>query len=120
MADAHAQEHDADLANGTSMQPLGVLRQVCVATPAFAGHWFGDGFSLDAVKLAPAVVAEPGLLASFLARQLNFPYPSLLALGDKDLAHFGKEESRINSWRQSVQLRHSGQPKCSTNMASGP
>lgn len=65
----------------TSMTPLGTLRHVCVATPVFAGHWFGDGFSAEAVQLAPAVVGQHGLLARFLAEQLNlreaFPHHTL-------------------------------------------
>jgi LysR family transcriptional regulator (chromosome initiation inhibitor) len=32
-----------DAAAATSVTPLGTLRYVCVATPVFAGHWFGDG-----------------------------------------------------------------------------
>lgn len=65
----------------TSMTPLGTLRHVCVATPVFAGHWFGDGFSREAVQLAPAVVGQYSLLARFLAEQLKldtpFPHHSL-------------------------------------------
>jgi len=65
----------------TSMTPLGTLRHVCVATPVFAGHWFGDGFSSEAVQLAPAVVGQYSLLARFLAEQLKldapFPHHSL-------------------------------------------
>jgi LysR family transcriptional regulator (chromosome initiation inhibitor) len=56
---------------------LGALRYVCVATPVFAGHWFGDGFSADAVALAPAVCSDRQLLARFLRQQLdlNGPFP---------------------------------------------
>ena len=61
----------AEGANGTSATPLGLLRYSCVATPAFAGHWFGDGFSLEAVKLAPAVVSERMLLARYLAQHFG-------------------------------------------------
>ena len=66
-----------DAAAATSVTPLGTLRYVCVATPVFAGHWFGDGFSAEAVQLAPAVVGQHGLLARFLAEQLNMrePFP---------------------------------------------
>ncbi len=70
-----------DAAAATSVTPLGMLRYVCVATPVFAGHWFGDGFSAEAVQLAPAVVGQHGLLARFLAEQLNlreaFPHHTL-------------------------------------------
>ena len=41
---------------GTTSTPLGVMRYVCVAAPAFAAHWFGDGFSPEAVLRAPALV----------------------------------------------------------------
>ncbi|PHV30687.1 chromosome replication initiation inhibitor protein [Janthinobacterium sp. BJB312] len=66
-----------DAAAATSVTPLGTLRYVCVATPMFAGHWFGDGFIAEAVQLAPAVVGQHGLLARFLAEQLNLrePFP---------------------------------------------
>lgn len=66
-----------DAAAATSVTPLGTLRYVCVATPMFAGHWFGDGFSAEAVQLAPAVVGQHGLLARFLAEQLSMrePFP---------------------------------------------
>ena len=70
-----------DAAAATSVTPLGTQRYVCVATPMFAGHWFGDGFSAEAVQLAPAVVGQHGLLARFLAEQLNlreaFPHHTL-------------------------------------------
>ena len=66
-----------DAAAATSVTPLGSLRYVCVATPTFAGHWFGDGFSAEAAQLAPAVVGQHGLLARFLAQQLQLraPFP---------------------------------------------
>jgi LysR family transcriptional regulator, chromosome initiation inhibitor len=61
-----------DIANGTSMTRLGTMRYQCVATPAFAAHWFGDGFIVDAVQLAPAVVSERKLLGRFLQQELGF------------------------------------------------
>lgn len=66
-----------DATAATSVTPLGTLRYVCVATPVFAGHWFGDGFIAEAVQLAPAVVGQHGLLARFLAEQLSMrePFP---------------------------------------------
>lgn len=66
-----------DAAAATSVTPLGTLRYVCVATPVFAGHWFGDGFIAEAVQLAPAVVGQHSLLARFLAEQLSMrePFP---------------------------------------------
>jgi LysR family transcriptional regulator (chromosome initiation inhibitor) len=70
-----------DAAVGTSATPLGRLRYTCVATPAFAGHWFGDGFIADAVALAPAVVSERKQLARFLAQEFGgevaFPHHTM-------------------------------------------
>jgi len=80
-----------DGAHGTSSTALGTLRYVCVATPAFARHWFGDGFSADAVRLAPAAQRDPRLLARFLAQHLAlegaFPHHSLT--GALDAIHAG-------------------------------
>jgi len=63
--------------NGPDITPLGRLRHVCVATPAFVAHWFGDGFSADAARLAPAVTSDHALMTQFLADTLEFrgPYP---------------------------------------------
>ncbi|HAT30468.1 MAG TPA: chromosome replication initiation inhibitor protein [Janthinobacterium sp.] len=80
-------EAQADAA--TSVTALGLMRYVCVATPQFAGHWFGDGFSLEALQLAPAAVSDRRLLARFLQQELDlrgtFPHHSIPvsgALGD--------------------------------------
>jgi LysR family transcriptional regulator (chromosome initiation inhibitor) len=72
-ADGHVEPH----ANGPEITPLGTMRYVCVATPLFAGHWFGDGLSAEAVRLTPAVVSDPDLMAQFLreALDLNGSYP---------------------------------------------
>ena len=71
------------------MTALGTLRHVCVATPAFAGHWFGEGVSGDAVQLAPAIVSERELMTRWLADAAGirggFPHhtlPSPSALAD--------------------------------------
>ncbi|MBV6320891.1 ArgP/LysG family DNA-binding transcriptional regulator [Duganella violaceipulchra] len=74
---AVAQEHPDQHANGPDVTPLGKMRYVCVATPAFAGHWFGDGFSLEAARLAPAVVSDQDMMSGFLhtVLELNGPYP---------------------------------------------
>jgi len=63
--------------HGPAVTPLGLMRYVCVATPAFAGHWFGDGFSAEAVALAPAVLSDRALMTRFLARSLDVhtPFP---------------------------------------------
>ncbi|KQQ31035.1 chromosome replication initiation inhibitor protein [Duganella sp. Leaf126] len=62
---------------GPSVTPLGVMRYVCVATPAFAGHWFGDGFAADAALLAPAMTLDADMTAGFLRDVLDLkgPYP---------------------------------------------
>jgi LysR family transcriptional regulator (chromosome initiation inhibitor) len=72
-ADGHGEQH----ANGPEITPLGKMRYVCVATPLFAGHWFGDGFSAEAVRLTPAVVSDQDMMADFLRAvlDLNGPYP---------------------------------------------
>ncbi len=72
-----AADDQRDSANGTSRTVLGALRYVCVATPVFAGHWFGDGMSHAALRLAPAVVSTDKLLARFLATHLALagPFP---------------------------------------------
>ena len=74
---AAAQPHGEHAANGPEVTPLGKLRYVCVATPVFAGHWFGDGFSAEAARLAPAVVCDRDMMAGFLreALDLDGPYP---------------------------------------------
>jgi LysR family transcriptional regulator (chromosome initiation inhibitor) len=68
----------AELGGGTSSTPLGLMRYVCVATKGFAAHWFGDGFSLEAARLAPAAVSPSNFLAVYLGQQLglrgSFPH----------------------------------------------
>lgn len=68
-------------ASGPDITALGQLRYVCVATPAFAAHWFGDGFSVEAARLAPAIVGDAELMASFLHRTLGlqgaYPHHSM-------------------------------------------
>lgn len=61
-----------DALAATTVTPLGSMRYVCVATPLFAARWFGDGFSADAVALAPAVVSQYELLARFLDETLAY------------------------------------------------
>jgi len=68
-------EVPAPAAAGSSSMPLGAMRYVCVAAPAFAGHWFGDGFSVEALALAPAVVHDRDLMARFLAREAGYARP---------------------------------------------
>jgi LysR family transcriptional regulator (chromosome initiation inhibitor) len=59
-------------ANGPQMTPLGRMRYVCVATEAFANHWFGDGFLEEAVQLAPAVVSDRDMMSGFLQQVLGW------------------------------------------------
>jgi LysR family transcriptional regulator (chromosome initiation inhibitor) len=59
-------------ANGPQVTPLGSMRYVCVATKAFANHWFGDGFITDAVQLAPAVVCDRDMMGGFLQQVLEW------------------------------------------------
>lgn len=65
-------EDDGSEVKGATVTPLGALRYVAVATPQFAAHWFGDGFSSAAVQLAPAVTHERDLTARFLAEHQAF------------------------------------------------
>lgn len=58
-------------AQGTAITALGLMRYSCVATPGFARHWFGDGFTAEAVALAPAVTGERNLLARYLAQRFG-------------------------------------------------
>ncbi|NVM77005.1 LysR family transcriptional regulator (chromosome initiation inhibitor) [Duganella sp. SG902] len=64
-------------ANGPQITPLGRMRYVCVATKAFANHWFGDGFLIEAARLAPAVVDDRDMMAGFLHEvlELRGAYP---------------------------------------------
>jgi len=75
---ASTSELPAEIAAAAStVTELGWMRYVCVATPVFAGHWFGDGMSAAAVQLAPAVLDERRLLARFLEQELHLqgPFP---------------------------------------------
>lgn len=58
-------------ANGPQVMPLGRMRYVCVASKAFANHWFGDGFLIEAARLAPAVVSDRDMMAGFLHQVLD-------------------------------------------------
>ncbi|MFC0167468.1 ArgP/LysG family DNA-binding transcriptional regulator [Pseudoduganella danionis] len=73
--------HGALPASGADVTPLGKLRYVCVATPAFAAHWFGDGFSIEAARLAPAIVSDAELMAGYLHQTLglqgSYPHHSM-------------------------------------------
>lgn len=62
---------DDEHLGGPTVTPLGVMRYVCVATPVFAGHWFGDGFVAEAAQLAPAVTVDVDMTAGFLRDVLD-------------------------------------------------
>jgi LysR family transcriptional regulator (chromosome initiation inhibitor) len=40
---------------GTTSTPLGIMRYLCVASPAFAARWFPDGMTATAVQQAPVL-----------------------------------------------------------------
>jgi LysR family transcriptional regulator (chromosome initiation inhibitor) len=49
---------DAEPVPGCSSSPLGSMRYRCMAAPAFAARWFGDGVSTAALAVAPVVVFD--------------------------------------------------------------
>jgi LysR family transcriptional regulator (chromosome initiation inhibitor) len=59
------------------------MRYRCVASPAFAQRWFGDGLSADTVRLAPGLNFDrkDKLLERFIGRHTGhtgrYPYHSL-------------------------------------------
>ncbi|MET3134574.1 LysR family transcriptional regulator (chromosome initiation inhibitor) [Oxalobacteraceae bacterium GrIS 1.11] len=71
------------LVAGTTATPLGVMRYVCAAAPAFARRWFGAGFTPDAVLRAPALIfnRRDTLHRRYLAHRLGmaqaFPHHAL-------------------------------------------
>jgi LysR family transcriptional regulator (chromosome initiation inhibitor) len=74
---ARAEGGALSVGGGASVTPLGAVRYVCVASDAFARHWFGDGLLPQALALAPALVHEPELMARFLAHERDYrkPFP---------------------------------------------
>lgn len=62
-----------ELVAGTTMTSLGVMRYLCVASPAFAARWFKDGFTAEAVRQAPALVYDrkDTLHSRYLSHQLG-------------------------------------------------
>ncbi|MBV7537474.1 LysR family transcriptional regulator ArgP [Duganella sp. sic0402] len=40
---------------GTTVTPLGIMRYLCVTSPAFAARWFANGMTAQAVQRAPAL-----------------------------------------------------------------
>lgn len=68
---------------GTTATPLGVMRYVCAASPAFVARWFAGGFTAEAAAQAPAVVFDlkDALHERYLEQQLGmrgrFPHHAL-------------------------------------------
>lgn len=91
-------------ANGPQVTPLGRMRYVCVATPAFAGHWFGDGFSVEAARLAPAVVCDREMMGGFLHEVLAlrgaYPHHTLPLSAAATECVFGGLAYGLLPWQQ--------------------
>jgi LysR family transcriptional regulator (chromosome initiation inhibitor) len=91
-------------ANGPQVTPLGRMRYVCVATKAFAGHWFGDGFSEAAARLAPAVVCDRDMMSGFLQQSLAmhgaYPHHTLPLSAASSECVFGGLAYGLLPWQQ--------------------
>lgn len=91
-------------ANGPQVTPLGRMRYVCVATRAFAGHWFGDGFSTEAARLAPAVVSDRDMMSGFLHEVLDlrgaYPHHTLPMSAAVTECVFGGLAYGLLPWQQ--------------------
>lgn len=91
-------------ANGPQVTPLGRMRYVCVATRAFAGHWFGDGFSVEAARLAPAVVSDRDMMSGFLQQVLDlrgaYPHHTLPLSAAATECVFGSLAYGLLPWQQ--------------------
>jgi len=59
---------------GTTVTPLGAMRYLCVASPAFAGRWFPDGMTAHAVQHAPVLNFDRKdmLQTRFIARHTGY------------------------------------------------
>jgi LysR family transcriptional regulator (chromosome initiation inhibitor) len=59
---------------GTSATPLGAMRYLCVASPAFAARWFRDGFTAEAVQRAPSLHFDrkDALQTRFIAQRTGY------------------------------------------------
>lgn len=59
---------------GTTATPLGVMRYLCVASPAFASRWFPQGLTSAAVQTAPALHfnRKDALTARFVAQVTGY------------------------------------------------
>ena len=59
---------------GTTVTPLGMMRYLCVASPAFAARWFPEGMNAEAVRHAPAMNFDRKdmLQTRFIARHTGY------------------------------------------------
>jgi LysR family transcriptional regulator, chromosome initiation inhibitor len=59
---------------GTSATPLGAMRYLCVASPAFATRWFPNGFTAEAVQHAPSLHFDrkDALQTRFIAQRTGY------------------------------------------------
>lgn len=66
---------DATPMRGCSALPLGIMRYLLLATPAFAARWFPSGLQREAARVAPLMVFDrkDDLQAVFLQRELGLP-----------------------------------------------
>lgn len=58
---------------GCDVTPLGILRYVATASPAFADHWFAEGVTIEALRRAPAITfnARDGLQQQWVNREVG-------------------------------------------------
>jgi LysR family transcriptional regulator (chromosome initiation inhibitor) len=66
---------EAEPMRGCTVTPLGRMRYRLVASKAFAGRWFPDGFKREAARRAPVVVFDrkDSLQAAFLLEHFGLP-----------------------------------------------
>jgi len=59
---------------GTTATPLGVMRYLCVASPAFAARWFPDGLTAQAVQHAPVLEFDrkDALQSRYVAKRTGY------------------------------------------------
>jgi LysR family transcriptional regulator (chromosome initiation inhibitor) len=77
---------------GCTVTPLGLMRYRLVASSAFAGRWFPEGFSREAARKAPVVVFDrkDSLQAAFLLEHFGLPegsYPFHYVPASDPFAH---------------------------------
>ena len=81
-----------ELVAGTTATPLGRMRYLCVASPAFAAQWFADGFTSAAVSAAPAITfgSKDALHERYLEHRLGYAgrYPHHVLGSARDFVRF--------------------------------